>query len=278
MVIAIASGKGGTGKTSVAVSLALSAGRCRLVDCDVEEPDVHLLLKPQVVQTRPVTSPVPRIDESLCNRCGECSRACAFHALATLPNSVLVFRELCHGCGLCAWVCPRKAITETGRELGVLEIGRAGEVDFIAGRLNEGEPMAVPVIKAARGLAEPGLDTIIDAPPGTSCPVVAAVSGADCCLLVTEPTPFGLHDLTLAVDTLRRLKLRFGVIINRCDIGDDRVEQYCARESIPVLLRIPEDRAIAEAYSRGLPLTSARPDLVPEFARLWQRLRTGELP
>lgn len=269
MVVAVASGKGGTGKTTVAVSLALALGRCRYLDCDVEEPNGHLLLRPVLTATEPVSKPVPVVDEAKCTRCLECARACAYHALAVLPDRVLVFPDLCHGCGLCAWVCPEQAITERLLPVGVVETGSAGEIQFVQGRLNVGEPMAVPVIRAVKHHIAPDRENIIDVPPGTSCPVVQSLEGCDFCLLVTEPTPFGLHDLRLAVETARTLGIALGVVLNRADIGDDATERYCRDEAIPLLLRIPFDRAIAEAYARGEPLLAARPEYAGRFRTLW---------
>ncbi|MFO7676529.1 MAG: ATP-binding protein [bacterium] len=272
MVVAVASGKGGTGKTTVAVSLALVTGS-QYLDCDVEEPNGHIFLKPAITGRAVVNKLVPEVDPGKCTLCHECSRACAYHALAVLPGRVLVFPELCHSCGLCAWVCPEKAISEKEIPIGVVETGAGGSTGFVQGRLNIGEPMAVPVIRAVKREISTDGGAILDAPPGTSCPVVQSVLGSDFCLLVTEPTPFGLHDLTLAVETLRRLDIRFGVVLNRADIGDDKTEQWCSAEGIPILMRIPHDRRIAEAYSRGMSLVEALPGYRAAFGELWQRVR-----
>ncbi|MEO0085640.1 MAG: ATP-binding protein [candidate division WOR-3 bacterium] len=272
MVVAVASGKGGTGKTTVAVNLALALGRCRYLDCDVEEPNGHIFLKPEISFTEPVTKLVPQVDESRCTRCLECVHACAYHALAVLPEQVLIFPELCHGCGLCAWVCPEQAIAEKPFPVGVVETGSAGGVEFVQGRLNVGEPMAVPVVRAVKKRISRDKDTVLDVPPRTSCPVVQSVIDCDFCLLVTEPTPFGLHDLKLAVATVRRLGIPLGVVLNRADIGDDATERYCRDEAIPLLLRIPFDRAIAKAYARGEPLLAARPEYAGRFRTLWDSL------
>jgi len=262
MILAVASGKGGTGKTTVAVALALAApGPVRLLDCDVEEPNAHLFLKPEIRSREPVSIPVPVVDEARCDACGACGRACQYHAIVSLKTKPLVFPELCHGCGGCAAACPRGAITEVGREIGVIEIGSAGRIAFLGGRLHVGQPMSPPLIRAVKRLGTGDGLTILDCPPGTSCPVVAAVRGSDFVLLVTEPTPFGLNDLRLAVGTIRQLGLPFGVIINRADAGDGRVGDYCREEGIPVLLQIPEDRRIAETYARGESVLSARPGL-----------------
>jgi MinD superfamily P-loop ATPase len=270
MIIAVASGKGGTGKTTVAVALALTAPRpVRLLDCDVEEPNCHIFLKPDIQCSEPVTIPVPLVDPTKCDGCGECSRICQYHAIVCLKKVPLVFAELCHGCGGCLKVCPKGAIIETGREIGVVEIGTRDGIEFVQGRLHVGEALSPPLIRAVKKhVVREGL-TIVDCPPGTSCPVIAAVKGADFVVLVTEPTPFGLHDLKLAVETVRELKLSCGVIINRADCGDGRVDDYCRTEAIPVLLRIPDDRRVAEAYSRGESIVVALPGLRSAFPVLY---------
>jgi MinD superfamily P-loop ATPase len=279
MVVSIASGKGGTGKTTVAVSLALVAGdrgqRVQLLDCDVEEPNAHIFLQPEISQTVPVTVPVPSIDESKCTACGECAEICQYSAVVTLGSKPLVFPELCHGCGGCALVCPNGAISEVPRAAGRLECGRAGRVEFVGGRLRVGEAMSPPVIREVRSRIPGNGLSLIDAPPGTSCPVIAAIRGTDYVVLVTEPTPFGLNDLTLAVETVRALGLPFGVIVNRSSIGDDRVARYCAGERIPVLADIPDDRRIAEAYSRGQPVVRAVPEYRALFTTILRLVQNG---
>lgn len=269
MIIAVASGKGGTGKTTVAVSLALALAEkqpVQFLDCDVEEPNAHLFLKPRLDSAKPVAVPVPQIDEKKCDHCGLCAEVCAYNALAVIPprdgrpGQVLVFPELCHGCGACSRLCPRQAITEVDRRVGLLESGQAGAVQFAHGRLDIGQAMSPPLIRAVKNLIDPSQTAIIDAPPGTSCPVIAAVKGSDLCLLVTEPTPFGLNDLVLAVEVVRQLKIPFAVILNRSDIGDGQVEDYCRRENIPILLKIPFDKEIAELYARGVPLVEGKPE------------------
>jgi MinD superfamily P-loop ATPase len=273
MIVAVASGKGGTGKTTVAVSLALTAPRpVRLLDCDVEEPNVHLFLKPDIRRSEPVCVPVPSVDESRCDACGECGRICEYHAIVSLKTKPLVFPELCHGCGGCAKACPRGAIAEVGREIGVVEAGARDGIEFVHGRLHVGQAMSPPLIRAVKrhGSAE-GL-TIIDCPPGTSCPVVAAVRGSDFVLLVTEPTPFGLNDLKLAVETIRQLGIDFGVLVNRSDSGDSRVAEYCRSEAISILLEIPDDRRIAEAYSRGEMIAEVIPGMKPRFRQLHEAI------
>ena len=269
MIVAIASGKGGTGKTTVAVNLALSlSGKVQLLDCDVEAPNVHLFLEAQQEGREAVGIPVPVVDADLCNQCGECSRLCQYNAIAVLGTGVVVFPELCHGCGGCALVCPEDAISEVMRPIGVVEEGRAGDVHLVQGRLYVGEALVPPLIREVRAKGRKEGMVLIDAPPGTSCSMIAAVRGSDFVVLVTEPTPFGLNDLELAVETVRTLDIPFGVVINRAGSGDDRVQEYCAAEDIDILLEIPDDRRIAEAYSRGLTLVDAIPDIRPLFASL----------
>jgi MinD superfamily P-loop ATPase len=250
--IAIASGKGGTGKTTLAVNLARAYGaEIQLLDCDVEEPNAHLFLRGGEAAEEVVTLPVPEFDEALCDSCGECGRFCAYHAILAFLSKPVLIPEMCHSCGGCALVCPRKAIREIERRIGVIRETRPGNIHLVTGMLDVGGPMSPPLIRAVKRRMHEGTPAIIDAPPGTSCPVIAAVRGADFVLLVTEPTPFGLHDLTLAVDTMRTLNIPFGVAVNRVGIGDDRVHAYCREEDIPILLAIPDDRRIAEVYSRG---------------------------
>jgi MinD superfamily P-loop ATPase len=281
MRIAVASGKGGTGKTTVACSLALrlssrpgsgSDGRAPLLflDCDVEAPNAHLILKPELEDRRPVQVPVPQVDPRRCSACGKCADVCQHHALAVVASTVLVFPELCHGCGSCVHVCPEAAITEAAHAVGALERGRAGKMGFARGILEVGQPMAGPVIRQLKRWAAPqdGQMTIVDAPPGTSCPVVEAVRGSDFLLLVTEPTPFGLHDLRLAVGMARQLALPAGVVLNRDGLGDRRVEEYCEAEGLPILLRIPHDRQIARTLAGGGSLL----DIDPAFAVWMDRL------
>lgn len=276
MKIAIASGKGGTGKTTIAVSLALTLAAdgttVTYVDCDVEEPNGHLFLKPNITETTTVGVPVPQVEDELCTFCGDCSEICQYGAIASLPQKTLTYPELCHGCGGCLLVCPAKAITECEREIGVVEKGAAGEVQYIGGRLRIGEAQSPPLIRAVKN-SLPATDvSIIDAPPGTSCPVIEAVKGADYVILVTEPTPFGLHDLKLAVGMLKLLELPFGIVINRADIGDDQVRQYCAQENLGILMNIPDQRQIAEAYSRGIPAITAQPELADGFIQLFDAM------
>ena len=277
MKIAIASGKGGTGKTTVATNLAYVASRngrsVVYLDCDVEEPNGHIFLKPQITDSRPIGNLIPEVDEARCTHCGKCGQICRYSAIVCVGRKVLVYPELCHACGGCALVCPVDAITEVRREMGKLETGQAGPIRFIQGLLNIGEAMSPPLIKEVKAAAPPDADLVIaDAPPGTSCPVIESVRGSDFVLLVTEPTPFGLNDLKLAVDMLRALELPFGVVINRSDVGDDEVRAYCLRQDIAILEEIPDDRRVAEAYSQGILACEALPEYHQRFERLLGRI------
>ena len=277
MIISVASGKGGTGKTLVASSLALSLSdnyKVQLLDCDVEEPNANILMHLALNRSQPVCIPVPRVDETKCTYCGKCAEVCAYNAIAVVKDKVLVFPELCHGCGACSYLCPESAITEEGREVGVVERGSSGNLELIQGRLAIGEAMAPPVIREVKKYIDPADVVIIDVPPGTSCPVVEAVEGSDFCLLVTEPTPFGLNDLALAVEVIKKLGIPCGVVINRVGVGKQEVEQYCHREGIPVLLRIPLDRKIAMLYSKGIPLIEGMPRWREDFLKLFQDIKS----
>jgi MinD superfamily P-loop ATPase len=251
----------------------------RLLDCDVEEPNDHLFLKGSTTKEETATIPIPQVDESLCDGCGECGRFCEYHAIVSFGTAPLVFPEMCHGCGGCAKICPKKAIREIDKRIGVVETLQAGNITLIQGRLDVGVAMAPPLIREVKARLQNGLPAILDAPPGTSCPVIATLRGADFVVLVTEPTPFGLHDLKLAVDMVRELGIPFGVVVNRVGIGDDRVHVYCNEQHIPVLLEIPDDRRIAEVYSRGKLVVESLPGYRGLFMNLIEKtmnLKNGE--
>ncbi|MDI6790424.1 MAG: ATP-binding protein [Thermodesulfobacteriota bacterium] len=273
MVITIASGKGGTGKTTVGVNMAVSLDKAvRFLDCDVEEPNAHLFLKAVINEQTVVDTFVPEVDFTKCTYCGKCGEICRFNAIAVLKDYVLTFPDLCHSCRGCLFVCPEKAVLESKRELGVIEQGRAGQVEFIHGRLRIGEAMSPPLIRKVKERIVREQVNIVDAPPGTSCPVIAALRGADFALLVTEPTPFGLNDLILAVEAVRALKMPLGAVLNRAGNGDSGVQSYLARENIPLLLEIPMDRKIAEAYSRGQMIVDVMPEWKEKFKGLYQKI------
>jgi len=277
MKIAVASGKGGTGKTTVVTHLAFVASgegrKVQVLDCDVEEPNGHLFLEPVLDPPRTVTMPVPEIDDDLCNYCGECGAFCAFSAILCIKDKVLTFPELCHACGGCALVCPTKAISEVGREIGTVEEGRAGDIAFAHGTLRIGEAMSPPLIRAVKELCREDVDLVLlDAPPGTSCPVIESIRGADFLLLVTEPTPFGLWDLGLALDMAVELDIPHGVVVNRHLEGNDTARVFAKERGVEILAEIPDDRRIAELYSRGIIAASELPELRPLFIDLLKTL------
>lgn len=279
MKIAIASGKGGTGKTTVATNLARAAEKAgrsvAYLDCDVEEPNGHIFLKPVIEEQRPIEKLVPVVDQKTCTHCGACAKICRFGAVASLPNETLIFAELCHACGGCSLVCPVDAISEAPRSIGTLRIGRSKTVRFVEGVLDVGEAMSPPAIHAVKQAAPEVELVLLDSPPGTSCPVVETVRGCDLVLLVTEPTPFGLHDLTLAVDMVRAMRLPLGVIINRADVGNRKVHDYCEGHRIPIMAEIPDDRRVAETYSRGEPIYETVPEFAAKIDGLLKRIDEG---
>ena len=287
MKITVASGKGGTGKTTVATSLALSLAidadngdMPLLLDCDVEAPNAHLFLKPVLEDRRDVNILIPEVDEAKCTHCGTCSEVCPWHAVAVVGQQVLVFPQLCHGCGSCTLACPEGAIREIPNPIGVVEAGHACQgIQFAQGMLNVGEPMAVPIIRQLKkqSLNQPtgtraNLPVIIDASPGTTCPVVESMRGSDFVLLVTEPTPFGLHDLRLAVQVTEELGIPAGVVINREGVGDTGVDDYCREARLPVLMRIPLDQRIAKGIARGIPLIDILPEYTQRFRGLYAKI------
>ena len=279
MIISIASGKGGTGKTTIAVNLALALTKdkkrsVQYLDCDVEEPNAHLFLKPEILNVKSVEIAIPTINDAKCNYCGKCAEVCVYNAIAVTKNKLLIFPGLCHGCGACMLFCPEKAISEKGKEIGILEEGKAESIHFVHGRLNIGEPMAPPIIREIKKKIknENNTITIIDAPPGTSCPVIESIKESDYSILVTEPTPFGLHDLVLAVEVLKKLNIPHGIVLNKCDIGDNKVEDYCKKNNIPILLSIPLDKEIAIAYSKGIPIVKINKFYEKKFTQLIKKI------
>lgn len=272
MKISIASGKGGTGKTTVALSLALSLGEVQLLDCDVEEPDCHLFLDLDLEKIEDIKTFYPKMDEEKCNLCGDCAELCRFNAIVVTPNAPMVFPELCHSCGLCEICCPQDAISEERKVIGTVERG-VGEVEFYHGVLAPGELLAAPLIEAVKNHASSGKITVVDVPPGNACSSVEAVEGSDYCVLVAEPTPFGLHDLKYSVRMLRQLSIPFGVVVNRAGIGDQRVQEYCEKEEIPLLMEIPNDRKIAELYSEGIPFIKKMSDWEEKFVELYEKIQ-----
>jgi len=267
--ISIASGKGGTGKTTVAVNLSFmlqtTGHKVRLLDCDVEAPNAHIFLKPEIMESKTVSVPVPIVDEKKCDGCGRCGEVCRFSAIISLGTKAMTFPSLCHGCGSCSLSCPERAISEGEREVGVIKKGTVNGVEFAYGRLRVGEAMSPPLIRAVKNLVSDADVTIVDCPPGTSCPVVQSVRGSDYVALVTEPTPFGLYDLKLAVEMIREVGLPFGVIVNRLGAGDRRAHDFCIENDIPIIGTIPDDRRVAEAYSRGELIVDAIPEYREHF-------------
>jgi MinD superfamily P-loop ATPase len=274
--IAVASGKGGTGKTTVATSLSAvlaKTGRdVAYVDCDVEEPNGHLFLRPQLRHTIEVKLPFPKVNFAACTFCAECAQLCEFRALAVVKDSVLVFNELCHNCGVCYHLCPENAIYEVPEGVGRVILGRSNGLKFAGGELNVGVARAPAIIEATKKQAPEAEYVIMDAPPGTSCAAVEAVKGADFVLLVTEPTPFGLNDLNLAVEMLQALNISCAAVLNRSDVGDNGVEEYCRAHGIDILMRIPENREIAEAYSSGVMLLAERAEYAENLIELFKKI------
>ena len=278
MKIAVASGKGGTGKTTVSASLvSVWESPVVAVDLDVEEPNLHLFLNPTMTGGNTASMDVPEVDESKCTQCGECAELCQFRAISVLGTVVLTFPEMCHGCGGCMAICPEKAITSGSRVLGEISWGRARDAGFLMGKLRVGEAMSPPLMRAVKrkldSMAESaGRDVIIDAPPGVSCPAVNAVMDSDVIVLVTEPTPFGLYDLKLAHEAFRPLGIPMGVVVNRAGLGNSEVFEFCASAGLDILATIPYERAIAEAYSDGRIIAETSPELARQFRDLAKKI------
>ena len=275
MIITVASGKGGTGKTTVAVNMALSSEEAILLDCDVEEPNAHTLLKIGSETTTSVLVPVPVVDSDLCTLCGKCADFCEFNALFVGKDEVLIYKEMCHSCGGCALVCPENAISEDDREIGETRASTSDGIKLVYGELNVGEPISIPLIKAVKRNIEEDKLNILDAPPGTSCSLIETVEDSDYVIMVTEPTPFGLHDLEMAIETVDAVDTPYGVIINRDGIGDEKVEKFLEEKGIELLMKIPFDRKIAELYSKGIPFVSEMEEYQSAFTDLIDRIREG---
>lgn len=273
MIVSVASGKGGTGKTTIAVNMALSLRNVQILDCDVEEPNVHLLLKPKISEEKTVYIWAPKINENLCDLCGKCAKFCQYNAIFVGSEEAIFFPELCHGCGGCTLVCPKRAITEERHKIGTLKFGYVGDLELVYGELEVGKPLAVPVIKEVKQCIKKDKITILDCSPGVSCPVIETVNGSDFCVLVTEPTPFGLHDLKIAVRVLEKMGIPFGVIVNRANIGNKQVYEYCKENDAPILLEIPFERKIAELYSKGIPFCLEIPKWKEKFETLFNDIR-----
>jgi MinD superfamily P-loop ATPase len=272
LIITVASGKGGTGKTTVAVNLALSIGSTNLLDCDVEEPNVHTLLLPTNLQTSSVTVLTPSVDQDKCTLCGKCAEFCQFNAIFVGKTKTMIYNEMCHSCGGCKLVCPEDAINEVERPIGRIHQSSIGDTRLVYGELSIGEPIATTLIKRVKDQVNPNAINILDAPPGTACPVIETMRDSDFLVLVTEPTPFGLHDLSMAVDVVKELNIPFGVIINRAGIGDEGVTEYCRKNDIQILMEIPFNRTIAELYSRGIPFIQEMPEWRNRFNDLFVRI------
>ncbi len=272
MIISIASGKGGTGKTTVAVNLALSLNNVQLLDCDVEEPNVGLFLKPKILTTEDANVSMPVFDKGKCTFCGECSKACAYNAIAVFPTNLAFFEHMCHGCGACIFVCKHGAIIEKPHKIGEMITGISGNIEFYEGRINSGEILSPVLIKQLKTKIDKTKMVIIDSPPGTSCQFVSAVTGSDYCILVAEPTPFGINDLLLAIDSLGILGIPYGLVINRSDIGSNDLKELCDQRGINVLMEIPYDQKIAKLYSDGEMFLDKMPEYKEKFMAMIEKL------
>lgn len=279
MIVSVASGKGGTGKTTVSASLAtLWDGPLVAVDLDVEEPNLHLFLHPIEEGSELAHLEIPVFDRSRCTYCGACSELCQFKAISVMGELLLTFPEMCHGCGGCIAICPEKALSPGARELGKISWGRAGKSRFLMGRLRVGEAMSPPFMRLVKAklngmIATSPSDAIIDAPPGVSCPAVSAVIDSDVILLVTEPTPFGFYDFQLAWEAFTPLDKPMGAVVNRAGVGNDDIYRFCRDKRLPILAEIPFDRAIAEAYARGRVIADVSPSLAEIFVSLRDKVR-----
>lgn len=273
MIFSVASGKGGTGKTTVATNIALSIKNVQFIDCDVEEPNANIFIKTKLKELDKVSLVYPEIYKVKCNYCGKCSEFCAYNAIAVVNRKVLVFPELCHSCKGCKIVCPKNAVKWNNRIIGTIYQGKKDDIEFYHGLLNEGEMQAIPLIKTLKNKINKNKNVIIDCPPGTSCPVIESISGSDYCILVTEPTPFGFHDLKLAIEVVQNMKIPYGVIINRDGIGDNSIEKFCVKENIRILLKVPERKKIAHFYSKGLPLVTESYEWHEMYGQVFDKIK-----
>ena len=271
MKIAVLSGKGGTGKTTVAASLAKTVKPCMYLDCDVEEPNGYIFLKPDFTESVPVYVSTPVVNTELCNGCGDCARACRFNAIAVVRGNVIIFPELCHHCGACLIVCKTGALNEAERQIGIVNIDATRNI--LQGKLDIGEMITIPVIQKIKRYMRSDIPAVLDCSPGASCTVVQTIEGCDYCLLVTEPTPFGLHDLRIAVSLVRKMGLPFGVVLNKATDEADLTKKYCEREGIEILLEIPYSRTIAEAYSKGILPVDGNDLRRREFESMYGKIR-----
>lgn len=277
MKIAVTAGKGGTGKTTIATNLALALSKTRkvqLLDCDVEEPDSHIFLDPDLQSQEPFHLNRPKVDQEACDGCGICSERSQFNAIVVVAEETMVYPELCHGCGLCTLACPQNAITEISHEIGKIEWGTGDNLKFFQGKLTVGDPIAPPIIEALKEKIDSSVISILDSPPGTGCPAVETLQGADFALLVTEPTPFGLHDLKMAVEVCRKMGMQYGVVINRSGIGNMDIKGYCEENEIPLLMVVPDSKEIAELYAEGVPFVLKKPEWVDKFTDLVEEIRS----
>ena len=273
MILSIASGKGGTGKTTVSVNLALSLGRVQLIDCDVEEPNDNIFIKANIDSIQDVNVEIPQIDSEKCLNCGACADFCSFNAIVDLSSGIKIFSGLCHSCGGCKLVCQNDAISWKDKKIGSIRKGKNEDILFCEGILDIGESRPTPIIKSLKYQIRTGIDTILDCPPGTSCSFLETVNGSDFCILVTEPTPFGFNDLKIAVEALKEMGVPFGVVINRDGIGDDEIEIFCKKEMIPILLKIPYNKEIAKLYSKGEPFIDYFPYISGQLVFVFNNIK-----
>ncbi|OQY08788.1 MAG: ATPase [Fusobacteriia bacterium 4572_132] len=275
MKIAVLSGKGGTGKTTVSSNLSISLKNSVILDCDVEEPNSHIFLKPDITETISIKTEYPEVDADKCNLCGKCGDFCNFNAIIPTKKNVLVFAETCHACGGCQLVCPTNAIEYQKREIGKIYTGKTIYGNTLSyGELNLGEMSGIGIIE---GLFEGAKDeelVIVDAPPGTACSTVAAVENVDYAIIVTEPTPFGVSDMKMVVEMLREMKIPFGLIINKAGLGDNEIYEYSEEENIEILMEIPFEEEIAKLYSEGIPFSTKKPEYKEEFINVYENIKS----